>query len=133
MLLTHLDRMRTGHAFLGTMNLDVAVLTERFQTRFQSVRLQPPEYEILAAFLARRWGDPISITRRIAAWPGRRQGGDGGFGDVDGVIDWNGFLWCARGAIERFGDREKWGWQFVSCFEGHNGVNVKSPIFTAPI
>jgi len=66
MLLTYLDRMKPGHAFLGTTNFDVASLTERFQTRFQSVRLQPPENEILAAFLARRWGAPVSITRQIA-------------------------------------------------------------------
>ncbi len=36
MLLTYLDRMRPGHAFLGTTNLDVASLAERFQIRFQS-------------------------------------------------------------------------------------------------
>ena len=66
MLLTYLDRMRPGHAFLGTTNLDVAGLTERFQTRFQSVRLQQPDNEALAAFLARRWGAPIAITRQIA-------------------------------------------------------------------
>jgi replication-associated recombination protein RarA len=66
MLLTYLDRMRPGHAFLGTTNLDLTSLTERFQTRFQSVRLQPPENEHLAVFLARRWGAPISITRQIA-------------------------------------------------------------------
>jgi replication-associated recombination protein RarA len=66
MLLTYLDRMKPGHAFLGTTNLDVASLTERFQTRFQPARLQPPENEVLAAFLARRWGAPITITRQIA-------------------------------------------------------------------
>ncbi len=66
MLLTYLDRMRPGHAFLGTTNLDLSSLTERFQTRFQSVRLQPPDNEALAAFLARRWGAPIGITRQIA-------------------------------------------------------------------
>jgi len=66
MLLTYLDRMRPGHAFLCTTNLDLSSLTERFQTRFQSVRLQPPENEALAAFLARRWGAPITITRQIA-------------------------------------------------------------------
>ncbi len=66
MLLTYLDRMKPGHAFLGTTNLDVVSLTERFQTRFQPVRLQPPENEVLAAFLARRWGAPITITRQIA-------------------------------------------------------------------
>jgi hypothetical protein len=31
-----------------------------------SIRLQPPANEILAQFLARRWGAPISITRKIA-------------------------------------------------------------------
>ncbi len=66
MLLTYLDRMKPGHAFLGTTNLDLGSLTERFQTRFQSVRLKPPENEVLAAFLARRWGAPIAITRQIA-------------------------------------------------------------------
>jgi replication-associated recombination protein RarA len=66
MLLTYLDRMRPGHAFLGTTNLDLNSLTERFQTRFQSVRLQPPENEVLAAFLARRWAVPIATTRMIA-------------------------------------------------------------------
>jgi len=66
MLLTYLDRMKPGHAFLGTTNLDLGSLTERFQTRFQSVRLQPPENEALAAFLTRRWGAPIGITRQIA-------------------------------------------------------------------
>jgi replication-associated recombination protein RarA len=67
MLLTYLDRMKPGHAFLGTTNLDLGRLTERFQTRFQSVRLQPPEIEVLAAFLARRWAVPIATTRMIAA------------------------------------------------------------------
>ncbi len=66
MLLTYLDRMQPGHAFLGTTNLDIGNLTERFQTRFQSVRLQPPDNEALAAFLARRWGAPISTTQMIA-------------------------------------------------------------------
>ncbi|MCX6876774.1 MAG: hypothetical protein NTW21_23630 [Verrucomicrobia bacterium] len=67
MLLTYLDRMQPDHAFLGTTNLDLSSLTERFQTRFQSVRLQPPDIESRAAFLARRWGAPITITRQIAA------------------------------------------------------------------
>ena len=58
--------MRPRHAFLGTTNLDLTSLTERFQTRFQSVRFQPPENEFIAAFLARRYGAPITITRRIA-------------------------------------------------------------------
>ncbi len=70
MLLTYLDRMKPGHAFLGTTNLDLSSLTERFQTRFQPVRLQPPENEALAAFLARLWVVPIATTRMIAAGAG---------------------------------------------------------------
>jgi replication-associated recombination protein RarA len=66
LLLTYLDRMKPGQAFLGTTNLDLGSLTERFQTRFQSVRLQAPENEDLAAFLARRWAVPITTTRMIA-------------------------------------------------------------------
>ena len=66
LLLTYLDRIKPGQAFLGTTNLDLGCLTERFQTRFQSVRLQAPENEVLAAFLARRWPAPITITRQIA-------------------------------------------------------------------
>ena len=67
MLLTYLDRMKPGHAFLATTNLDIGNLTERLQTRFLPVRLQPPENEILAAFLARRWHVPIATSRMIAA------------------------------------------------------------------
>ena len=66
LLLTYLDRMGPGQAFLGTTNLDLDRLTERFQTRFLPVRLQPPENEVLAAFLASRWNAPIDITRQIA-------------------------------------------------------------------
>ena len=49
-----------------TRRCATASLPERFQTRFQPVRLQPPENEVLAAFLARRWATPITITRQIA-------------------------------------------------------------------
>ncbi|MCX6877659.1 MAG: hypothetical protein NTW21_28190 [Verrucomicrobia bacterium] len=84
MLRTHLDRMRPGHAFLGTTNLNVVSLTERFQTRFQSVRLQPTENEALAAFPAWRWGTPIPIHPPDCG-RSQRQGGAGELGDVDGV------------------------------------------------
>ena len=67
MLLTYLDRMKPGHAFLATTNLDLSSLTERLQTRFLPVRLQSPENEVLATFLARRWHVPIATTRMIAA------------------------------------------------------------------
>lgn len=46
-----------------------AGLPERFQTRLQSVRPQPPENEVRAQFLARRRGAPITFTRQIAEQP----------------------------------------------------------------
>ena len=67
LLLTVLDRMAAGHAFLATTNLDLGNLTERLQTRFLPIRLQPPDNKALAAFLARRWHVPIATTRMIAA------------------------------------------------------------------
>jgi hypothetical protein len=81
MLLAYPNRMRPGHAFLGTTNLDVTSLTERFQTRFQSIRLQPPDNEAIAAFLARRWAAPIAITRQIAEGA-KRGGGPRGWPDI---------------------------------------------------
>jgi hypothetical protein len=41
LLLTYLDRMGPGLAFLGTTNLDLDRLTERFQKRLLPVRLHP--------------------------------------------------------------------------------------------
>jgi hypothetical protein len=41
MLLTYLDRMKPGHAFRGTTNLDVASLTESFQARFCEHAVRP--------------------------------------------------------------------------------------------
>ncbi len=42
LLLTYLDRMPAGRAFPGTSNLQLDLLTERFQTRFQAIKLLPP-------------------------------------------------------------------------------------------
>ena len=58
--------MGPGQGFPGTTNLALNRLTERFQTRPLPVRLQPPDNQVLAAFLASRWNAPIDITRRIA-------------------------------------------------------------------
>jgi len=55
LLLTYLDRLPPGRAFLGTSNLQLDLLTERFQTRFQSIKLMPPSTEEVATFLVSRW------------------------------------------------------------------------------
>ena len=79
MLLTYLDRMRPGHAFIGTTNLDVANLTERFQTRFQSVRLQPPETRF-SRNSSPGGGELVRLFSRVT-WdlPPSRQVRQGGF------------------------------------------------------
>ena len=58
----------------------------RLQTRFQPVRLQPPENKVLAAFLEPGGGAlPSPLPARSRKGQEQRQGGAGGFGDVEGV------------------------------------------------
>jgi DNA polymerase III delta prime subunit len=70
LLLTYLDRLPPGRALLGTSNLQLDLLTERFQTRFQAVKLLPPDTEELAAFLAARWSVPKQTAAQIAVGSG---------------------------------------------------------------
>ena len=70
LLLTYLDRLPPGRAFLGTSNLQLDLLTERFQTRFQAIKLLPPTTEELAAFLTARWAVPSVTATQIAVGSG---------------------------------------------------------------
>ncbi len=70
LLLTYLDRLPPGRAFLGTSNLQLDLLTERFQTRFQAIKLLPPTTEELATFLAARWPVPTATATQIAVGSG---------------------------------------------------------------
>lgn len=70
LLLTYLDRLPPGRAFLGTSNLQLDLLTERFQTRFQAIKLLPPSTEELAAFIIARWPAAKSIAAQIAVGSG---------------------------------------------------------------
>lgn len=70
LLLTYLDRLPPGRALLGTSNLQIDLLTERFQTRFQSVKILPPETEELAEFLVVRWPVPRQTALQIAVGSG---------------------------------------------------------------
>jgi MoxR-like ATPase len=70
LLLTYLDRLPPGRAFLGTSNLQLDLLTERFQTRFQAIKLLPPTTEELAAFLVARWTVPAATATQIAVGSG---------------------------------------------------------------
>ena len=70
LLLTYLDRMPASRAFLGTSNLQLDLLTERFQTRFQAIKLLPPSTDDLAAFLRQHWQVPPAIAGQIAVGSG---------------------------------------------------------------
>jgi MoxR-like ATPase len=70
LLLTYLDRLPPGRAFLGTSNLQLDLLTERFQTRFQAIKLLPPTTEELAAFLSAHWAVPSVTANQIAVGSG---------------------------------------------------------------
>ncbi len=70
LLLTYLDRLPPGRAFLGTSNLQLDLLTERFQTRFQAIKLLPPTTEELASFLTARWPVPAATAAQIAVGSG---------------------------------------------------------------
>ena len=70
LLLTYLDRLPPGRAFLGTSNLQLDLLTERFQTRFQAIKLLPPTTEELAAFLSAHWAVPSITANQIAVGSG---------------------------------------------------------------
>jgi hypothetical protein len=54
LLLTYLDRLPPDRVPLGTSNLQLDLLTERFQTRFQAVTILAPETE--------SWPNPVTVT-----------------------------------------------------------------------
>ncbi len=66
LLLTYLDKLRPGRAFLGTSNLQLDLLTERFQTRFQAWKIAAPESDEIAQWLMRRWKAPKALAHEIA-------------------------------------------------------------------
>jgi replication-associated recombination protein RarA len=70
LFLTYLDKLPPCRAVLGTSNLQLELLTERFQTRFQAIKLLPPTTEELAAFLIERWHVSESVALQIAVGSG---------------------------------------------------------------
>jgi len=70
LLLGYLDRLPPGRALIGTSNLQLDLLTERFQTRFQSIKLAAPPTGEIAGFLQRRWPVDEPTALRIAAGSG---------------------------------------------------------------
>ena len=46
------------------------MLTERFQTRFQSIKIAAPDSDDIAQFLARVWRVPLAVAAQIAIGSG---------------------------------------------------------------
>lgn len=67
LLLSYLDKLPAGRAFIGTSNLNLGDLTERFQTRFQAIKLLAPETDEIRDFLMEGWGATDEVAARIAA------------------------------------------------------------------
>ena len=70
LLLGYLDRLPPGRAVIGTSNLQLDLLTERFQTRFQAIKLAAPSTEEIAGLLQQHWPVPEDIAMRIAVGSG---------------------------------------------------------------
>ena len=70
LLLSYLDRLPPGRAVIGTSNLQLDLLTERFQTRFQAIKLVAPSTEDIADLLRRHWPVDQGTALRIAVGSG---------------------------------------------------------------
>ncbi|MDB6027527.1 MAG: ATPase [Verrucomicrobiales bacterium] len=69
LLLSYLDRMPPRSAFIGTSNLELRQLHERFQTRLQQFKVEPPSTDEINALLG-RWKLKKSHINEIAVGSG---------------------------------------------------------------
>lgn len=70
LLLSYLDDATNYTAFIGTSNLQLDLLQERFQTRLQQFKVRAPSTEEIATFLARKWGLKKAKANEIAIGSG---------------------------------------------------------------
>lgn len=69
LLLTYLDEIGPRTAFLGTSNLELSLLAERFQSRLQQFKLAAPDTTVLAEFLG-QWPLAPKVCAQIAVGSG---------------------------------------------------------------
>lgn len=65
LMLTLLDELPDCRAIICTSNLDIQTMVERFQTRMQQFRIEPPKDEDIAVIVARA-GVPMAQAIQIA-------------------------------------------------------------------
>lgn len=70
LLLDYLDALGPDTAVFGTSNLQLDMLSERFQTRLQQFKVRAPSTEEIATFLARKWGFKKRKATEIAVGSG---------------------------------------------------------------
>lgn len=66
LLLTFLDEMRGGNAVIGTSNMHLENLSERFKTRFRMVQISGAQTSELRQWLMERWEIPLAQANWIA-------------------------------------------------------------------
>ena len=64
-LLTYLDEMPDCTAFIGTSNMDLRSLSERFQTRLKQIPVKAPDTETIMGFL-RKWKLADRVIKQTA-------------------------------------------------------------------
>jgi len=69
LLLSYLDEIGSATVFIGTSNLQLNQLAERFQTRLQQFRVDNAPSDELADFLT-QWNIPLPMAHQIAVGPG---------------------------------------------------------------
>lgn len=70
LMLGYLDRLPAGRAFIGTSNLQLDLLQERFQTRLQQFKVGQPDTEEIARFLVEKFDIGEMEANQIAVGSG---------------------------------------------------------------
>lgn len=66
LMLSYLDELPARTAILGTSNADCATLSERFETRFQLIKIEKPSESDIAKCLVHKWELPRKAAKQIA-------------------------------------------------------------------
>jgi replication-associated recombination protein RarA len=66
LLLSYLDTLPAGVAIIGTSNETRDTLSERFCSRFQQIKVNPPDSDEVSAWLQSRWNLPAKPAQWIA-------------------------------------------------------------------
>jgi replication-associated recombination protein RarA len=66
LMLSYLDELPARTAIIGTSNADCGTLTERFETRFQIIKIEKPTISEVAKCLVHKWELPRKAANHIA-------------------------------------------------------------------